>query len=100
MREPERRCGLRLRQVRRTDLPHGTYDVTRLADSELGIAVPAMLPMANEDYTRKPFHQPPARTPKRAFCPDPNACASLETNAGTIPPFAEDYEAHHANAPE
>ena len=35
----ERRCGLRLRQVRRADLLLGSYDVMRLAEEEFGLRV-------------------------------------------------------------
>jgi hypothetical protein len=37
--ELERRCGLRLRQVRAADLLLGVYDVMRVADSEFGLRV-------------------------------------------------------------
>ena len=35
----ERRCGFRLRQVRRAEMTLGTYDVMRLADAEFGLRV-------------------------------------------------------------
>ena len=37
--ELERRCGLRLRQVRGAEMVLGTYDVMRLADAEFGLRV-------------------------------------------------------------
>ena len=37
--ELERRCGLRLRQIRRADLLLGVYDVMRVADAEFGLRV-------------------------------------------------------------
>ena len=37
--ELERRCGLRLRQVRGADLLLGVYDVMRVADAEFGLRV-------------------------------------------------------------
>ena len=37
--ELERRCGFRLRQIRRADLLLGVYDVMRVADAEFGLRV-------------------------------------------------------------
>ena len=38
--ELERRCGFRLRQVRRAELVLRVYDVMRVADAEFGLQAP------------------------------------------------------------